>query len=234
MNRPQNPNLVILEAAVARLGSLTERLVFLGGCATGLLLTDEAAPPIRVTRDVDAIAELASLVDYHRLSKQLRARGFKEDTSEDAPVCRWLAEGIILDVMPTSEKVLGFSNAWYRPALEQAEMHNLPSGKMIRMVTAPYFLATKLAAFDGRGRGDYVISHDMEDIVSVLDGRPEIVDDVRRGDQAVQIHLAERFAMLTQDAKFISALPGHLPANAASQQRLPLVLGRIMAITEVL
>jgi hypothetical protein len=43
------------------------------------------------------------------------------------------------------------------------------------MITAPYFLACKLAAFRSRGEGDYLMSHDMEDIVAVLDGRPEVV-----------------------------------------------------------
>lgn len=55
MIEAQNPNVQILELAVGQLGQISDRLVFLGGCATGLLLTDPAAPRIRVTRDVDAI-----------------------------------------------------------------------------------------------------------------------------------------------------------------------------------
>lgn len=72
MLRATNPNLEIMEIAAARLGDLVEELVFLGGCATGLLLTDPLAPPIRATKDVDVISELGSLVDYHRLSGRLR------------------------------------------------------------------------------------------------------------------------------------------------------------------
>lgn len=48
----------------------------------------------------------------------------------------------------------------------------------VRMITAPYFIACKLAAFAGRGNGDYLMSHDMEDIVAVMDGRPELVSEV--------------------------------------------------------
>jgi hypothetical protein len=110
MHREQNPNLAVLELAVKRLGPLVNEMVFLGGCATGLLLTDVAAPPIRVTKDVDLITEVASLVDYHRLSRQLRDKGFKEDQSPGAPICRWAAEGILLDVMPTRPGILGFGN----------------------------------------------------------------------------------------------------------------------------
>lgn len=232
MHRERNPNLQILEMAVEQLGPLADDMVFLGGCATGLLLTDVAAPPIRVTQDVDVITEVASLGDYHRLSGQLRKRGFKEDQSPDAPICRWMAAGVVLDVMPTRPEILGFGNEWYQPALDAAAAVGLPSGKRIRMVTAPYFLVTKLAAFDGRGKGDYVMSHDMEDIVAVLDGRPEIVDEVKRADEALRKHLMTRFAALLSDTDFMAALPGHLPGDAASQARAPLVMERITKTVE--
>jgi len=52
------------------------------------------------------------------------------------------------------------------------------------MVLAPYFLATKLEAFDGRGKGDYLSSHDIEDIVAVLDGRPEILDELLKASKS--------------------------------------------------
>ncbi len=60
MADPMNPNLEILYAAVHRLGPLADAMVFLGGCATGLLLTDSAAAPVRATLDVDVIVEVAS------------------------------------------------------------------------------------------------------------------------------------------------------------------------------
>ena len=108
--RAQNPNIEILEMTVKQLGGLADEMVFLGGCATGLLITDKAAPPIRVTRDVDTIVQAGSLAEYQKLSEKLRKQGFKEDTSDEAPLCRWVGDNVILDVMPTDEKVLGFSN----------------------------------------------------------------------------------------------------------------------------
>ena len=232
MHREQNPNLQILELAVEQLGPLADDMVFLGGCATGLLLTDIAAPPIRITQDVDAITEIASLRDYHRLSGQLRKKGFEEDQRPAAPICRWVAAGIVLDIMPTSPNILGFGNEWYQPALDAASTVELSSGRRIRMVTSPYFLATKLAAFDSRGNGDYVMSHDMEDIIAVLDGRPEIVNEVRHADEALQSHLMARFTALLRDTNFMAALPGHLPGDAASQARAPLVTKRITELLE--
>ena len=232
MHRQQNPNLQILKTAVELLGPLADDMVFLGGCAMGLLLTDVAAPPIRVTQDVDVITEVASLGDYHRLSDQLRKRGFKEDQSIDAPICRWAVAEVVLDIMPTRPEILEFGNEWYQPAFDTAVTVEIPTGKHIRMVTAPYFLATKLAAFDGRGKGDYVMSHDMEDIVAVLDARLEILGEVKRADEKLQKHLATRFATFLHDSNFLAALPGHLPGDAASQARVPLVIERITAISK--
>ena len=99
MPKSKNPNIEMLEAAVERLGTLIDEMVFLGGCATGLLLTDPAAPPIRITRDVDVMVEVATLAGYHRFTEKLRKQGFTEDFSPEAPICRWQSENIILDVM---------------------------------------------------------------------------------------------------------------------------------------
>jgi predicted nucleotidyltransferase len=232
MIRAQNPNIQILELAVDRLGELADEVVFLGGCATGLLITDPAAPPIRATQDVDVITEVGTLAEYHRLSKRLRHKGFAEDQSPDAPICRWVAPGVVLDIMPTNEEILGFGNDWYRPALAEATELALPSGHTIKMVTAPYFLATKLAAFDNRGRGDFMMSHDMEDIVAVLDGRPELVEELQHVDDALRDYLATRFGELLASEDFLAAIPGHLQGGAASPDRTPVVVRVIEEIAE--
>lgn len=83
---------------------------------------------------MDAIVQVVSRVEYYQLSEKLRARGFTEDMSEDAPICRWVAEGVVLDVMPTDPKILGFGYKWFAAAAENAESVKLPSGKNIRMV----------------------------------------------------------------------------------------------------
>jgi hypothetical protein len=227
MMRSADPNLAILARAVTRLGPLADRMVFLGGCATGLLLTDPAAPEVRPTRDVDVITEVGSLAEYYRLGDALRAVGFVEDQSAGAPLCRWRTLDVILDVMPTDERVLGFGNRWYRPALANAQLLVLPPGERIRVVTAPYFLATKLEAFVGRGAEDYLASHDLEDIVTVIDGRPEIVAEVEQADMDLRRYLAKRFASFLASRSFLDALSAHLPPDAASQGRLPILLNRL-------
>jgi len=169
----KNPNLELLEAVVARLGSLVDEVVFLGGCA---LLSDPAAPPLRVTRDVDVMVEVATLSAYHKFNEKLRKRGFTEDTSPKAPICRWQAADLVLDVMPTNPDLLGFGNVWFARAFAAAFDYRLPSGARIRLLPAPYFLATKIEAFEQRGAGDYLLSRDIEDLVAILDGRPEVVE----------------------------------------------------------
>lgn len=233
MARQQNPNLEILMLAVDQLGELADEMVFLGGCATGLLITDPAAPPIRVTRDVDAIVQVVSRGEYYRLSEKLRALGFKEDTSDDAPLCRWVTDKVMLDVMPTDTTILGFGNEWYASAMQASEDMPLPNGKIIRIVSAPYFLITKLEAFDGRGGGDYLLSHDIEDIVAVLDGRPEILDEVKQSDPALVQALSERFRSLLNDNQFIDALSGHMPAGETSTARVSMILKTIKDISQI-
>lgn len=125
-----NPNLDILIRAVDQLGDLADDMVFVGGCATGLLITDQAAPPIRITKDVDAIVHVVSHAEYYQLSDNLRVQGFTEDTHVDAPICRWkTVEDIVLDVMPVNPQILGFGNDWYKPATEHAQEFLLPSGR---------------------------------------------------------------------------------------------------------
>lgn len=227
MARAQNPNIEILEIAAQALGPICEDLVFLGGCATALLITDSAAPPVRVTRDVDVITEIASQAEYHELGRRLRNCGFDVDQSKDAPICRWVGHGIILDVMPTDEKVLGFVNIWYAGAVDTAATFKLPSGTSIRLIDVVHFLATKLAAFDGRGDEDYVMSHDLEDVICVLDGRPELEDEVTSSAADVRSYVCGRLGDLLNDPLFLEALPGLLPGDPGSQARLPDLVARL-------
>lgn len=230
MRRSSNPNLLILELAVNDLGDVVNEFVFLGGCATGLLIVDVAAPPIRETVDVDVIVQVLSRADYYALSDRLRDAGFKEDTRDGAPICRWTNGRVLLDVMPTDPAILGFGNEWYAAAMAQAQDFELPSGTVIRLVTSPYFLMTKLDAFAGRGAGDYQLSHDLEDIVAVLDGRPQVVEEVEHAEATLRTVLAKRFRALLADNRFTEAISGHLPSDAVSQARLPIVLDRIKNI----
>jgi predicted nucleotidyltransferase len=228
--RPYNPNVAQLIAAAEKLAPLLDQIAFVGGCVTGLLITDPAAAPVRPTLDVDAIVAIASYAEFTLLENRMRELGFRESRTEGAPICRWLHGDLILDLMPTDSSILGFSNRWYGPALHNAERVKVVEAE-IRVITAPYFLATKLEAFRGRGRNDFRASPDLEDIVTVIDGRAEIMDEVRRSTADLRNYLGEEFRALLSNRDFREALPGHLLPDAASQQRLGLVASRMQQLT---
>jgi predicted nucleotidyltransferase len=219
-----NPNLAILELVAQALGPVCESVIFVGGCATGLLLTQERPDRIRVTEDVDIVAQALTVHDYHAIEKQVRARGFSNDMRPDAPICRWVYKNVTLDLMPTVKDILGFANRWYPLALQTAELVTLPSGMTIKLITAPVFIGTKLEAFKDRGKDvndkpDYLGSHDLEDIITVADRRPELLAECQSVAPELRAYLAAEFAALFSDPEFEQALSGHLPGDVFSQQR---------------
>ena len=105
-----NPNLAILELVAQALGPVCDSVIFVGGCATGLLLTQERPERIRVTEDVDIVAQALTVHDYHAIEKRVRAQGFNNDMRAGAPICRWVYKNVTLDLMPTVKDILGFAN----------------------------------------------------------------------------------------------------------------------------
>ncbi len=225
---PFNPNAEVLLAAVEKLTPLLDRIVFVGGCATGLLITDPAAAPVRPTIDVDAIVQIASYVEFTRLELQLRELGWRESQAQDAPICRWMQDNLLVDIMPI-DPAIGFSNRWYGPAFEHATLTQW-SGHEFRLISAPYFLATKLEAFRGRGKNDYRMSPDLEDVVTIVDGRPELITEVENAHSSLREYLHNQFSVLLADRDFLQALPGHLLPDQASQERIGIVLERLRRI----
>ena len=155
-------NIKMLRTVARHLGPLRERVVFLGGCATYLLITNTAIPEIRPTLT-------------HTISK-------------------------ILD-----------------------------DDLKIRMVTAPYFMATKIEAFYGRGRNDFLGSHDMEDIITVIDGRPKVINEIKTSPD-LRKYSSQEFRKLSNNEFFIESLSGHLRPDKASQARIPLLIERVKMI----
>lgn len=223
-------NLEMLVRAAKALGPLKDEVVFVGGAVVDLFITDPAAPRPRFTEDVDVVVEVTTYGAWAEVGERLRALGFREDRREGAPLCRWLFGDLIVDVMPALERVLGFTNRWYRQARKQSEERELPGGVRIRVVTAPLFLATKIEAFRSRGRGDFVASHDLEDIIAVVDGRPALADEVKAAPPRLRRFLASTVGRWLKDPDFLHAVPGHLPGDVASQARAPVVLDRLGAV----
>jgi predicted nucleotidyltransferase len=227
----RHPNLELLEAAAERLQSLLAEIVFVGGCATGLLITDPGASPVRRSYDVDVIAEIASYADYALFSERLRGLGFEEDASEGAPTCRWRHAGLVLDLMPLDASILNFTNRWYADAHRTAEVVELRGGLALRIITAPYFLATKIEAFRGRGEGDYFTSHDLEDFIAVVDGRPSLLDEVEAASTELRNYIGEAVGALLAEPRFLDALPGYLMPDESNQRRIGQLTRKLRALS---
>jgi len=225
-------NLTMMSIVAGRLGALKEKMVFLGGCTTGLLISDSAAADVRATMDVDLIVEAATSHDFHSIESAMRDQGFKPDV-ESGIRCRWRSEEIIVDLMPTDEAILGFSNRWYSSAIIHAVEDRLPDGSQIRRVTAPYFIATKIEAFHGRGRGDFIASHDFEDIVTVIDGREELYDEIANSEQSLREYIAATFSVWSENPDLFMALAGQLPPDSENQKRYGLLERRFMALASM-
>ncbi len=129
--------------------------------------------------------------------------------------------------MPLNEDILGFSNRWYKEAINSSKMRRLSGDLEIRIISAPYFLATKLAAFQNRGKGDFLGSRDLEDLASVIDGRETLSSEVRRETPALRTYIQDAIARLLSDNAFIDALSGYLLPDPVSQSRIGMVLSRL-------
>lgn len=214
--RRDDPNLPYLRLIAEALGDLRDQVVFLGGAVAGLLVTDPLAEGVRATRDVDAVVE-AGLARFHRIEEQVAARGFLRDT-ESGVICRWVhrESGVLFDLMPVQADVLGFSNRWYAHAVRTATSIELAPGLSIRRVSAVAFVATKLEAFASRGAGDILASHDLEDVLNIVDGREELAGELAMAPEELREAVAAAFAGLLAHPDFANALPGLIAEPARS------------------
>jgi hypothetical protein len=188
-----------------------DEVAFVGGATVALWITDPAAAELRPTKDVDLVVEVASRLAWHDFEGRLRAHGLRPDMSSPL-ICRWRAgkgDELALDVMPSDAALLGFENYWQRPALDHAVRCSLPSGRSIRAISPPYLVATKLAAWKGRGRGDLLRSHDLEDVIVLVDGRAEIVEEVAAAaPEDLRAFLSREVGALLEQARFLDTLDG--------------------------
>jgi hypothetical protein len=218
-----------LEAAAAILGPLLDEVVFVGGATIHLWLTEDGVPPTRATDDVDVICEVATRSEYYRLGSRLRNRGLHEAIDEPV-VCRWRSRdpALVLDVMPTDPGILGFSNPWYDEAISTAGAVTLDSGTTIRAARPAPLVATKLSAWKGRGNDDLLASLDVHDILTLLNGRPELISEMRKAPDELRAFVTKEMKALSEHPYFSyaidSAVSGHGPA---APQRARLVRQRI-------
>lgn len=212
--------------AAERVGDLLPKLTFVGGAVVGLLITETGGQTPRSTEDVDVIVPVLTRIEWYEVEADLVSKGFRN--SPEGPVCRFTQDGLVLDVMPTNGDVLGFTNPWYEEAIATSTKTILPNGLEISLIHPLCFLATKFAAFSDPIRsnaGDPNASRDLEDIVMLMDGRPEILREVSACSKQLRTYLQKQFKGILTRPFIEESIEGQL--GNPDRTRLPVILERM-------
>lgn len=181
---------------------LLQQMTFVGGCTTGLLLTDDfTREQVRSTDDVDLIVHVMGPAGFAKLQTALGERGFRVSPQEDDdfPICAMKLDDLRVDFMPDDDS-LGFSNRWYKDAMATSTPYDLDQETTIQLVSPVYFVATKLEAWKGRGRGDPLASQDIEDILNLIDGRPELHGEIQSAGEEVRNYIRHEIGQLLSNS----------------------------------
>lgn len=223
------PNLAALRAVADRLDGLGLEYAFVGGAVVNLLLDNPDLSPARPTDDFDVILEAVTAHRYADVEAKLRELGFDHDMRPGAPRCRWVLGKLTVDIMPTEGAFLGLNTAWFAEALATVSARTFGHVRL-RLISPVALLATKYVAFLDRGDGDYYASHDLEDFITVIDGREHIAAEVAVSPEALRAFVIDAVRALLAAPAFNESLPGHLPGDEASQRRLPALRRKLQAI----
>jgi len=190
-------NIEKIQRIAEGLNELNEKVVYVGGSVAQLYVSDNAVEDARPTIDVDCVVEMLSYKEYNDFCELLRQRKFRNDQTPNAPICRWLFNDDIIDIMPDDADILGFSNKWYHPGLKNKEPYQLPNGRTIYIMPITYYIATKLEAINSRGGGDLRMSHDFEDIIFILNSCQHIKERVQNEkDEKLLSYLSKEMSTL--------------------------------------
>lgn len=224
---------MLCQVAKALGPNLCQQMTFVGGSTTGLLLTDAfTREQVRSTDDVDLIVHVMGPVGFARLQETLRARGFRvspQEEDDDFPICAMKLGDLRVDFMP-DDNTLGFSNRWYKDAMATSTSYDLDEETTINLVSPVYFVATKLEAWKGRGRGDALSSRDIEDILNLIDGRPELQNEIESAVIEVRDYIRQEIGQLLSDGNFEYAVSAQARGDA---DRENLVFERLEALAGV-
>jgi len=201
-------NIVRIKAVANALGELKDKVVFVGG-STISLYPDRPVFEVRPTDDVDVIIEILNYVDRMDLEEKLRSIGFTHEI-ESGIICRYKIQGIIVDIMPTNDASIGFTNKWYPDGFANAINHQIDEMLTVKILSAPYYIATKLEAHKSRGNNDGRTSHDFEDIIYVLENRATIWKEMNNAGESLKEYLQSEFLILLENPNLFEWIDAHV------------------------
>ncbi len=198
---------VIRRISIA-LGEMNERVIFVGGATIGFYINDPAAEDVRATKDVDITVEITSIGELESMREELVQKGFTQ-SPEDNVICRFRFDNIKVDLMSTKEVGWAPANPWFSQGFAHRETIQI-GNQMIQLLPLPYFIASKWAAYIGRGGKDPRTSHDFEDIVYVIDNTTDIVIQLYNAPIDVKSYLQQHLKLILNDIVMQEAILGNL------------------------
>jgi hypothetical protein len=228
-------NITRIKAVNNALTKLDTQVVFAGGATVSLYVDAAFKEAVRPTDDVDVVIELVAYKNYAAVEERLRVLGFGfwvlgfVNDIHSKVICRYVFQGIIVDIMPTNEKVLGFSNKWYASGFRKAIDHEIDKQHIVKIFPVAYFIAGKLEAFKDRGKNDGRTSTDFEDMVFVLNHRSKIWEELITADKPVKNYLQKEFRKLSDEPYLYEWISSHI--DFIEQERVNIIIRRLQNFT---
>jgi predicted nucleotidyltransferase len=222
-------NLAVVAEVARALQNLKEQIVFVGGAVVSLYTDDPAADEIRPTGDIDITINVVNLSDWSHLQDQLATLGFYPDPFGHS-ICSYKYNNIPVDIMSVEDSPFGPTNKWYKIGFNKL-WTVLVEDQVIKILAAPCYLATKFEAFLDRGN-DYRTSHDIEDIIYIIDNSTNIVCEVIESESKIRLFIAQQFQHLLDIGMLDEVLMAHIHPLML-EERMPLAKEKIELIVKI-
>lgn len=216
-------NLAVVAQVAEALHDIIDEVVFVGGAVVSLYTDDPAADEIRPTADIDLTINAIGMVEWSKTQEQLAELGFHPDPFGHS-ICSYKYKDIPVDFMSAEDGPMGPANKWYSIGFNNIQNVEV-EGQNIQIFSAPCYLATKLEAFNDRGN-DWRTSHDIEDVVYVLDNRTNVVEEILNADETIKAFLVEMLVKIKEAGMMKEVLLSHIHPLMIDE-RMPLVQEKI-------
>lgn len=219
-------NIGVVEEVAIALQDFKDQVVFVGGAVVSLYTDDSASEEVRPTADIDLTIKLMNQSNQADIQKKLNNLGFKLDMQGHS-ICSYKYKDIAVDIMSTEDLPLVPSSKWYKLGLNTLQIVKA-NNEEIQILSVPYFLATKFKAFNDRG-SDYRTSHDIEDIIYILDNRINIVNEINQADEKVKSFIKSELQKIVDSNALDEVIAAHVHPLVV-EQRIPMIMNKITQI----
>jgi predicted nucleotidyltransferase len=111
-------------------------------------------------------------------------------------------------------ELMGYQNRWYEEGVFHARPFALPDGQKIRLFHPAYYVAAKLDAFQNRGKENFRSSEDFQDLIFLLENRPELPAEIDRAFHEVRTYIRTQFRRFLAHPDLDEGLYYALPIGA--------------------